>query len=329
MTLVLTRSDLESVLTMKDNIEVLEEAFRQHALGNVKMPVRPTITLEESGGFIGYMPAYVGGGTNALGVKVVSAFRDNPTKYGLPLIQGVVLLHDAKNGTLLAIMEGAYITAMRTGAASGVATKYMARKGAEKVGIFGAGVQAETQLLAVKEVRDISTVYVFDTAPQKANSFQKKMSEVLNVKIFVVNSPKEVVENSDVIITATTATKPVFNGEWLRPGCHINGIGSHHGPGIRELDGATVKRSLVVADSKEACLKEAGDLIDPIAEGLISQDHIHAELGEIVIGKKKGRLREDDITLFKSVGLALEDVSTALRVFEHAKKRGIGKTIAI
>jgi len=328
MVLILSRTDVESLLTMKENIDVLEHAFRQHALGTVKMPLRPTITLNEFNGFISFMPAYVGGDMNALGEKVVSGFHDNP-KLGLPVIQGTVLLNDAKTGTLLAIMDGTFLTAMRTGAASGLATRYMARKNAEKVGIFGAGVQAETQLLAMCEVREISNAKVFDTSQARAKSFHEKMREKVQAKISIANSAREVVESSDIVVTATTSKEPVFNGEWLQPGCHINGIGSHSGPGIKEVDGTTVKRSLVVADSKEACLKEAGDLIDPITEGLISQNHIHAELSEIVAGKKSGRVSDRDITFFKSVGLALEDVSTALKVFELAKKRGVGKDVVI
>jgi ornithine cyclodeaminase/alanine dehydrogenase len=226
-------------------------------------------------------------------------------------------------------MDGTFLTAMRTGATSGLATKFMARKNTERVGIFGAGVQGETHLLAMCEVREVSAAMVFDTSVARARAFQEKMKEKVQARISIANSGKEIVENSDIIITATTSKEPLFKGEWVQPGCHINGIGSHSGPGIKEVDGTTVKRSLVVADSKEACLKEAGDLIDPITQGLISPDHIYAELSEIVTGKKKGRLNDQDITFFKSVGLALEDVSTALKVFELAKKRGIGKDVVV
>ncbi len=329
MALVLSRSDLESILTMRDNIEVVEQAVKEYMLGNVKMPLRPTIPLEKYHGMMTFMPAHIGGGMNALGVKVVSVFQDNVTKYGLPTILGTMLLFDARTGALSAIMDGAYLTAMRTGAVSGVATKYMARDDARTVGIFGAGVQAETQLLAICEVRNITDVKVLDLAKPKANAFREKMEKVIKAKVSVSDSSKEVVETSDIIVAATTSRQPLFKGEWLQPGCHINGIGSHHGPGSREVDATTVKRSLVVADSKEACLKEAGDLIDPIAERVISQDHIYAELGELVVGKKKGRFKKEDITFFKSVGLALEDVSTALMVFELAKKKGVGKTISL
>jgi len=329
MVLILTKNDMEKVMTMRENIEVLEQAFKEHAQGNVKMPLRPVIPLEEFYGRISFMPAYVGGGMRALGIKVITAYRDNPTKYDLPFIQGTVLLYDAENGALLSVLDGAYITAMRTAAASGVATRYMARKDAKTLGIFGAGVQGETHLLAMCEVRDITDVKVLDISRQKADSFQQKMKELVDAKISIASSPREVVESSDIVVTVTTSKEPILNWEWVRQGCHINGVGSHHGPRVREVDGMTVKNSLVVVDSKEACLKEAGDLIDPIAEGLITQDHIHAELGEVVIGKKKGRLKEDDVTFFKSVGLALEDVSTALRTYELAKKRGMGRTVPV
>jgi ornithine cyclodeaminase/alanine dehydrogenase len=320
---------MESVLTMKENIQALERAFIEYAEGNVKMPLRPTIAIDEFHGKVYFMPAYVGGDVKALGIKVVSGFDDNPTKHNLPFIQGTVLLYDARNGTLLSMMDGAYLTGTRTGATSGVATKYMARKDAKSLGIFGAGVQGETHLLAMCEVRTLSRAKVFDVSKQKAVAFSEKMRKVADVDISVANTEREVVEKSDIIVTATTSKQPLFKGEWLEPGCHINGVGSHSGPGVREVDTATVKRSLVVVDSKEACLREAGDLIDPIAEKAISQDHIYADLGEVVAGKKKGRLKDDDITFFKSVGLALEDVSTALRIYDLAQKHGVGKNIAV
>jgi len=329
MVLILTKSDMELVLTMKENIGVLEQAFKEQASGNVDMPLRPTIVLDEFHGRASFMPAYVGGDMKALGIKVISAFQDNPTKHNLPFIQGTILLLDAKNGSLLAILDGGHVTAMRTAAASGVATKYMARQDVEQVGIFGAGIQGETHLLAMCEVSKISRALVFDVSKQKADAFSKKMKKEVDVEISVANSEREVIKDSDIIVTVTTSRQPVFKGEWLESGCHINGVGSHHGPGIREVDATTVKRSLVVVDSREACLKEAGDLIDPIAEGVISQEHIYAELGEVVAGKKKGRMKDGDITFFKSVGLALEDVSTALRTYDLAQKRGVGKNVAI
>ena len=328
MVLLLNRKDLESILTMKDVMKAVEEAFRQFALGNVKMPLRPLIRLEKSNGSVNYMPAYVGG-INALAVKVVAVYPDNPKNHNLPTIQGTVLLHDPETGSLLAIMDGGFITAMRTGAASGVATKYLARKNAKVLGIFGCGTQARTQLAAVNETRKLETAKAYDVLPQARKTFSEEMSKKLGINVIPTDNPKDVVTNSDIIITATTSKEPVFKGKWLENGCHINGIGSHFGPGWREFDETTIKRAKVVVDSKEACLKEAGDIIDPIQMGVISQDHIYAELGEIIAGKKKGRINDDEITLFKSVGLALQDTATAMKAYEKAKALNIGKTVSI
>lgn len=327
MMLLLARSDLESILTMKDVMEAVEEGFRQYAIGTVKMPLRPVINIEKYNGMIIYMPAYIGG-MDALAVKVVSVYPNNPTKYDLSTILGTVLLNDPKTGALLSLMDGAFITAMRTGAVSGVATKYLARKDAKVAGIFGSGVQARTQITAVNEARKLEKVKAYDIIPENCKRFCNELSAKLGIEVVPTDSPEKVVKGSDIIITATTSKKPVFKGEWLQNGTHINGIGSHHGPGVRELDETTVKRAKVVVDSREACLKEAGDLIDPISKGVISADYIYAELGEIVLGKKEARRSDDEITLFKSVGLALQDAATAIKAYEMAKKLNVGKTIS-
>lgn len=328
MVLLLSRSDLESILTMEDVMETVEEGFRQFALGNVKMPLRPTIRIEKSNGLLTYMPAYVGG-INALAVKVVSIYPDNPTYHQLPTIQGTVLMNDPETGALLSIMEGGFITAMRTGAVSGLATKYLARRNAKVAGIFGCGVQARTQLIAVNEARKLETVKAYDALPEVSKMFCEEMGRKLGIEMTQAESPEDVVTDSDIIITATVSKEPVFKGDWLESGSHINGVGSHHGPGWRELDETTIKRAKVVVDSKEACLKEAGDIIDPIQMGIISQEHIHAELGEIILGKKEARIDDEEITLFKSVGLALQDAATAIKAYEKAKRLNVGETVSI
>jgi len=328
MGLLLAKSDLESILTMKDVMEAVEEAFRQYAMGTVKMPLRPVINIEKYNGMMLYMPAYIGG-MDALAVKVVSIYPNNPTNYNLPTLSGTVMLTDPKTGSLLSLMDGGFVTAMRTGAVSGVATKHLARKDAKVVGIFGGGVQARTQIIAVNEARKIEKVKAYDVIPENCKKFCNEMSTKLGIEVVPTNSPEKVVKGSDIIITATTSKKPVFRGEWIENGTHINGIGSHHGPGIRELDETTVKKAKIVVDSREACLKEAGDLIDPISMGIISADHIHAELGEIILGKKEARRSDDEITLFKSVGLAIQDAATAIKAYEIAKKLNVGKNITI
>lgn len=328
MVLLLTRNDLESFLTMKDVMEAVEEGFRQYAIGNVEMPIRSVVRVEKYGGMMVYMPAYISG-MDALAVKIVSVYPNNPTNYNLPTVSGTVLLSDPKTGTLLSIMDGAFITSMRTGAVGGVAAKYLARKDSKVAGIFGCGVQARTQLIALSETRRLEKAKAYDVIPENSKRFCDEMSTHVDFEIVPTDDPEEVVKGSDIIVTATTSKEPVFKGEWLENGTHINGIGSHHGPGIRELDETTIKKAKVVVDSKEACLKEAGDLIDPISMGLISKHHIHAELGEIILGKKEARTSDDEITLFKSVGLALQDAATAIKAYKMAKQFGIGQNVTV
>jgi ornithine cyclodeaminase/alanine dehydrogenase len=289
------------------------------------MPVRAVIRLERHNGLVTFMPAYMEG-MDALGVKVVSTYPDNPSKYHLPTILGVVLLSDPKTGDLLAIMDGAFLTAMRTGAASGVATRYLARKNAREVGIIGTGVQGKTQIAGVCQVRAIDKVKAYDLVPDRCKLFCEEVSKELQVQAVPVDSSEEAVRRSDIVITSSTSKTPVLNGEWLDEGTHVNAIGSHT-PDERELDATVIKRAKLIVDSREAALKEAGDLMIPISQSAIAPDHIFAELGEIVTGRKRGRESQDEITLFKSQGLAIQDVSTATRVYEIAAKRGIGRIV--
>ncbi|MEJ5199473.1 MAG: ornithine cyclodeaminase family protein [Anaerolineae bacterium] len=234
---------------------------------------------------------------------------------------------DPRTGRLLAIMDGAFLTAMRTGAASGVATKYLARADARVVGIFGAGIQARTQLMAMAAVRPIVEARVYDPLADHAAAFSREMSEALGIRVQPVAEPRAAVEGCDIIVAASTSKTPVFDGAWLAPGTHINGVGSHS-PDARELDAQTIRQSKVVVDLRDAALAEAGDLIMPINAGEITADHIYADLGEIVTGKP-GRTDPGEITLFKSVGLAIQDVSTAVRVYELARQKGIGQEIPL
>jgi alanine dehydrogenase len=313
---------------MKETIEIVEEAFKQFALKNTIMPLRTCLNIEQFNGQFLSMPAYIGGNMNSLGLKVVTVYKQNPIKYELPTILATIQLHDPKTGELLALMDGTYITAMRTGAVVGVATKYLANKDSKIVGLFGAGVQGKSCVLAVKEVRNIELIKVYDLIPTKTKTFCEEIHKKTGIEAIPVNKPKEAVIGSDIIITATTSKNPVFNGEWLEKGVHINAIGSHT-PEARELDEITIKKSKIVVDSKEATLKEAGDLIIPIKNGIISSNAIYAELGELIVGKKLGRESKDEITVFKSVGLAIQDISTAKLVYEKAVKENIGKTIEI
>lgn len=325
MVLFLSRKDVESVLTIENALEAVEGAFREHGQGSVNMPLRAAIRNVKENGAVLFMPAHVEA-MGALGVKVVAVYPDNPSKYNLPTILGVVLLNDPKSGEPIAIMDGAYLTAARTGAASGVATKYLAKNDASKVGIIGTGVQGRTQIAAVCKVRPIRSVKAYDISPERLNTFCKEMSARFHIQVAPVNGAEEAVRGSEIVITSSSSKIPVVFGEWLSEGTHVNAIGSHT-PDARELDVTVIKRAKLIVDSREAALKEAGDIMIPIAEGIISQDHIHAELGEVITGKKNGRESDREITVFKSQGLAIQDVSTARKVYELAVSKGTGKEL--
>jgi len=322
MVLILSRKDLEAVMTMKETIEVVEHAFKELTIGTARMPTRVGLTVFDRAGWMGVMPAYLSE-IGSLAAKIVAVFEGNPSKHNLPTVLATVTLNDASTGYPLAFMEGTYITAMRTGAAGGVAAKYLARKDAKAVGIFGTGVQARTQLLAVNEVRDVEKVYAFDISANQSKKFAEDMSKVMGVDIETANSPEVVVEKSEIIVTATTSRTPVFDGRLLTQGIHINAIGSFR-PDARELDDDTVLRSKVVVDSREATLVEAGDIVIPLKANVISQTHIYAEIGEIITGKKRGRISDDEITLFKSVGLGVQDAAAAYLAYKKAREAGVG-----
>ena len=225
-------------------------------------------------------------------------------------------------------MDAGYLTGVRTGAASGVATKYLAREnGAMTAGIFGAGVQAKMQLWAVSEARKLNKVLVYDTSRDAMNKFAAEMKATLKLDIVAASSPDEALE-ADIICTASSSPTPVFDGKYVKEGTHINGIGSHT-PGARELDTEIIKRSKFIGDSKTACFNEAGDIMIPLKEGAIDESHFHAELGEVITGRKPGRETEKEITLFKSNGLAIQDAAAAKLVYDKAIEKGVGQEISL
>ncbi len=325
MTLILNRDEVAFVLDMKDCINVVESAFAELANGTADMPMRSNI--KPPGGLALYMPAYLKE-MKALACKVVTVFKDNPVKHHLPTTIGKVLLQDPETGDVICIMDGGFLTAMRTGAASGVATKYLARD--EKnmtAGIFGSGVQAQMQLWAVCEVRDISKAWAYDINEEAAKKFAKKMHEKLGIEIIIAARPEELLQ-ADIICAATSSPTPIFDGSLVKKGTHINGIGSHT-PNARELDTEIVKRSKFIGDSREACFNEAGDIMIPLNAGEIHETHFYAELGEIVTGRKEGRVDDKEITVFKSNGLAVQDTATAKLIYDKAVEKGIGTEIKI
>jgi len=325
MTLILNRNDVANVLNMKDCIEIVEVAFSELAKGTADMPLRSNI--KPPGGISLYMPAYLKE-MKALACKVVTVYKDNPSDHDLPTTIGKVLLQDPDTGDVICIMDGGFLTAMRTGAASGVATKYLARD--EKnmtAGIFGTGVQAQMQLWAVCEVRDISKAIAYDLITESAEKFVVLMKEKLGIEIIVASSPEEILE-ADIICAATSSPTPIFDGSMVKEGTHINGIGSHT-PNARELDTEIIKRARFIGDSREACFSEAGDIMIPLETGEIEESHYFADLGEVVIGAKDARLNDAEITIFKSNGLAVQDAATAKLIYDKAVEAGIGVEIQI
>jgi len=323
MALILTRQNVMTVLNMKDCINVVEQAFLESNKGTAVLPLRTAITPLD--GISLYMPAYLKG-MGALACKVVTVYKDNPTKQNLPTTIGKVLLQNPESGEVICIMDGGYLTAVRTGAASGVATKYLARDDKNQVaGIFGAGVQAQMQLVAICEVRDISKAIVYDLADEAVNDFIKDLSKKLDIEIVQAKNVNEVLQ-ADIICTATSSPAPIFDGSKVKLGTHINGIGSHT-PNARELDTEIVKRSKFIGDSKEACLKEAGDFIIPLNDRDINESHFYADLGEIIAGDKQAGMNDSEITIFKSNGLAIQDAATAKLVYDKAIEDGVGQNI--
>ena len=326
MVLVLNREAVAQVLTMADCIEAVEGAFGELAANKAVMPLRPTIGVKGYEGISLYMPAYLMA-TGALACKIVTVYKNNPQKFGLPTTLGTVLLQDPATGGVVCAMDGGIVTAMRTGAVTGVAAKYLARRDSKTVGLFGAGVQARTQLEAACTVLGIEKCKVYDLNSEASERLARELAPELGIDIASASSALEAMQ-SDVVLTATTSEKPILDGRSLLDGTFVSGIGSHS-PTRRELDTETIRRSKLVVDQRSASLAEAGDVIIPIKEGAITEEHIYAELGELVLGEKPGRTSDDEITVFKSVGLAIQDAATAKLVYEKAREAGVGVEVEL
>jgi ornithine cyclodeaminase/alanine dehydrogenase-like protein (mu-crystallin family) len=306
---------------MADVVEAVEHGFGEYKKGRCFVPVRMPVQIEREEGVFLFMPAYLEG-EPSFGTKMISVFPGN-LKYGLSTLQAIYILNDPRTGELLALMDGILLTAMRTGAASAVATKYLARKDASVVGVIGTGAQAPYQVLGVSLVRPIRQILAFDTDKKRAKEFSETLSRDLGIGAEAVASPRDVVVNADILVTVTTSREPVFRGADLKPGTHINAVGAYT-PEMREIDDVTVRKARIVVDTHEGCMAEAGDLLIPLQEGIIDEQRIYADLGEIVLGRKSGRRDAEEITLFESVGFALEDLVTARLALQRAREKGKG-----
>jgi ornithine cyclodeaminase/alanine dehydrogenase-like protein (mu-crystallin family) len=243
------------------------------------------------------------------------------------VIHALFLIMDGRDGRPLAVMDGEYLTALRTGAASGLATDLLAPRGARAVAVIGTGVQGRTQLEAVCSVRPIEQAYAIDLDQDKAEAFAREMSDRLAIPVTAAEEAWAL-PHCDVLCTATPATHPVFSDQLLRPGVHINAVGSYR-PEMCEIPRETVARARVIVDARAACMAEAGDLIQPIEAGLIGENHIHAEIGEVAAGASEGRASEEQITLFKSVGNAVQDLAAASRALGRAEQLGLGIEVSL
>ncbi|MDQ3613971.1 MAG: ornithine cyclodeaminase [Chloroflexota bacterium] len=325
--LVLTRNDVRQLVPMTDAIELMKLAFRELSAGRAESPLRSVVPVAE-GAVTLLMPAYVPA-ANALGFKVVSVFEGNRDK-DLPTISAMVCLLDESTGAPMAIISGAYLTALRTGAVSGAATDLLARDDARNLVVIGAGAQGVTQAAAVAAVRPIEKITVVDLSEDSLERYRGQIAEDWPELLdrLETSSDASVVAQADVICTATTSRKPVFSDRDVKPGTHINAIGAFT-PEMQELPEETVARATIVVDQVEAVLEEAGDFIIPINKGTLERRRIERELGQIVAEEAPGRTTVDEITLFKSVGNAVQDVTVARWAVERAIDTGAGQQVSI
>ncbi|MGM9922639.1 MAG: ornithine cyclodeaminase family protein [Bacillus sp. (in: firmicutes)] len=323
--LMLTEQQIRTLYGMKEAIRDLETALTYYMEGKVLNPHRTVLDFPEQRASALYMPASLEP-AGITGVKVVTIFPDNPTK-GKKTTQGVILLSDTETGEHIACLDASYLTRLRTGAISGIATKYLAKETASTVAVIGCGAMAEEQLQAVLEVRPIKKILLYNRTGEKARHFAEKITgwqDRYEGEVIVMEEADEAVSEADIVICSTRSETPVFSGEALRPGTHINGIGSYL-PHMQEVDEETVlKCSKIVVDTLEGAKDEAGDLMIPAKAGVWDFDRLHGEIGELATGNIAGRETEEEITFFKSVGIAYFDMAVAAAVYGKAKQENIG-----
>lgn len=324
--LVISEQQVRGLVDIDELIEALEKAHLQYSTDRAVMPVRLVVPLPAIQGRITSMPGFLTD-DKALGMKVVTYFQQNPTR-DLPAILATIMLFSADTGKIIAIMDGSYVTAIRTACASAMATKVLANPDSKVVGILGAGVQARAHIEALTRVRNIGAFKIYSPSGVSAAKLQEEMRGRIDSAIEVVSSAEQAVRDADLVVTVTTAKEPIIKADWLKPGTHINAVGSHR-PDLRELDGATLARAKVVVDSRAAIMAECGDILLAIDERSIAPSVVHAEIGEVLAGTKPGRTDESEITLYKSVGIAVQDVAAAHLVYHKALKQRVGTTVQI
>ncbi|MCX8175876.1 MAG: alanine dehydrogenase [Candidatus Bathyarchaeota archaeon] len=324
--LFLCGHDVKNLLKMEEAINAVEEAFREKGLGRVQMPPKQYLFYEKYGGDLRVMPSYLEK-LDISAVKIVNSHPEN-MKYNLPTVMAVIVLVEPKTGAPLAIMDATWITAVRTGAASAVASKYLARKNSKILGLVGAGAQAYTQLKGISCTVNFKEVWVWSLKLDETKGFIKRVEKEYPEKVFyTAETVKDAVKNADIVVTATPSRKPLVDVEWIKHDAHINAIGAD-APGKQELDPRILKKAkIVVDDLNQSC--HGGEINVPLAKGFLKIEDIYGELGEVVAGKKAGRVSDGELTVFVSTGLAIQDAVTANLVYKKALKSGVGKFIDI
>jgi ornithine cyclodeaminase len=323
--LILNADDVRKALPMKEGIEAMKWAYASLSDGTAVVPLRTRLPISNHDALSLFMPAYMKTDSGeALAVKVVSLFPGNPPR-GLAYIQAAVLVLEPDTGRAAALLEGSTLTAIRTGAGSGAAIDLLARKDSQVVAIFGAGTQGRTQLEAACTARKIETAFIYDSSREKAEEYVRQMAGYRSITndVRVADSPREAVENADIICTATTSSTAVFDDNDVKSGTHISAIGAYT-PEMQEVPIETLARARIVVDSYSTVIEEAGDIVKAIRAGAIEESNIYAELGEIVLGKKPGRESDDQITFFKSVGNAVQDAVAAQLALKNARAMNLG-----
>jgi ornithine cyclodeaminase/alanine dehydrogenase-like protein (mu-crystallin family) len=319
--LVLNQAEVEQLLDMEGCIEAMSEALASLARGEVHVPLRFVVKPEDEPSLIGLMPAHRGGDSPLYSLKTVCVFPENP-KRGLDAHQGTVTLFDGETGEVRALMNASAITAIRTAAVSAVATRLLAREDAKELAILGAGVQARSHLEALRLVRDFDRVRIYSPTAEHAQALAAEAGAE------AVGSAEEAVRDADVVVTATSAAEPILRRAWLKEGAHVNAVGSSI-PTTRELDTQTMADAVLFVDRRESTINEAGDFLFPQREGAIGPDHIRAELGELLIGAAEGRRSDGELTVFKSLGLAVEDLAAAEHVLRRAEAENAGTVASL
>lgn len=327
--LVLTRAEVRELLDLDELIDALAEAMAHLSSGRASNPDRVAAIVPERDGLLGAMPGYLPAPAALMG-KLVSVFPGNAGA-DIPTHQALIAVFDPQNGTPAALLDGTEITAARTGACSALSVRLLAREDAAVLGLLGTGVQARSHARAVVRVRPIEEIVIAGREPRRADAVGRELGAELGVAARAVASYREAIEAADVVCATTHAVDPVVRGEWLSPGTHVTSVG-FNAVG-RELDDQTVVKSLVSVESRRAALAPppagTNDLLGPIAAGLITAEHVHAELGELVSGSKPGRSSSEQITLYKSVGVAVQDAAAAALVLGRARAAGVGSEIAL